>query len=1244
MTENHPLLSAIREIKSSGVRYDMLVPAPMDENDIAAMIADAFSLRGDRANSLASLIKSKTGGNPFFVREFLKKLYTEDYIRFDDQWMWDTGVISQAEITDNISSILIESLSRLDPGLRELLQVGSCGGQRVDETVIAEASTTGRERSEELLSTAVAEGLIIKTGSGYKFAHDRIQETIYATIRDGEKSRIHLRIAEIMLRAPEPEITDKVFQIAGHLNAARSDVEGELRHRAAEINARAGARARQAAAFDSVIPFYASALDFLSPDPWTGDYRLSLDLHTGLAESNYLTGRHGEGERFFASVLAHARNVLDTVEVYDLRISYLSSRRLFADALDTGRQALRRFGIRIPRTLNITPLLFELTRALMHTWKLGAEGISALPGLTDVKKLAISRLLVACIEPSYLGAPDSLPHIVLKLFNLAIRNGNSPYGAYSYVLYSGILMEIFGRIESVFRFGNLALEVIEKGDQRFLGSKINFIYGVGVRHWKWHVSEDIPYLQKSFNLASETGDLSYASYALHHLLINSFFSGEPLPDLIEKYANNYALMKKFNLLNTLQSFEQFYQFIVNLHSESEEEPSLSGKIFSEREVVPEWHETESLTVLGHYHVCRLMTLYLSGRFDEAVSAAGEGMRYLKAMMGLYFLPEFNFFHSLALIARCRSGKSRRRDIRAVKRNQRQMRKWAAQAPDNFRAKYELVESELNSLKQGMSAQLAGYDAAIGLFEKHGFLRDEALACELTFRFLLERGFPAIAETYLVRSLIAYKKWGCRFKSRILEKEYRAVYNRPFTGLFENIPGRHNPGLLIDSSTHFSVLFDINAIIKSSQALSREIHLHSLIESLMKIAIENAGAQKGVLIMQRGQNLFVEAEIHSSVRETSILGSKPLSQYVDRRGGGPGLPMSILNYVSRTMEDIVLDNAQAEYKFNSDPYISANGVKSVLCAPIAYQGELTGILYLENNVITGAFTPERIRVLKILSSQAAISLEIASLYEGLERLVDERTETIDQQKRELEHQIELAAQIQNALLPREIPSVSDISIAFRYLPMMNIGGDFLDIKTSDDDLGIGFFICDVSGHGVAAALIASMVKMSLSNWEETLSAPAETLKSLHNLLSAKIGRNFITAAICYIDLKSSRCTFASAGHTPFIIARRSGETEILHVRGRVINSLMTPEYREHVTDFNTGDTIILYTDGVVEAFNADRNLFGWDALLSLVKNNPGKSPDELCDSIIKAVSTFTGQTKSFDDDITILAIRHEDRGK
>ena len=372
----------------------------------------------------------------------------------------------------------------------------------------------------------------------------------------------------------------------------------------------------------------------------------------------------------------------------------------------------------------------------------------------------------------------------------------------------------------------------------------------------------------------------------------------------------------------------------------------------------------------------------------------------------------------------------------MKKNQKKMKKWADRAPTNFLHKYYLLEAELNRVLGRSLEAIAQYDKAIELAKANEYINEEALANELTAKFYLSREKTKIAGLYMQEARYCYQKWGAVAKVKHLDETYPRLLDK----IPEAIPSMN----LTTDSSRWDV--DWKTVTKTAEVISGEIVLDELIKKLMRIVLENAGAQSGCLILNRDDSLFVAATGTSGTEsfdpanppwqgglldpanppwqgglldpanppwQGGLLdpanppyqGGLGGSSLVETRQLIPvetsgNLPLSVINYVARMREDVVLNDASVAGGFTTEPYIQLHQNKSILCTPILGQGKLIGILYLENNLTVGAFTPERTKLLKVLCSQGAIALENALLYEELENYAQSLLEERDRMAREI----------------------------------------------------------------------------------------------------------------------------------------------------------------------------------------------------------------------------------------------------
>ncbi len=400
-----------------------------------------------------------------------------------------------------------------------------------------------------------------------------------------------------------------------------------------------------------------------------------------------------------------------------------------------------------------------------------------------------------------------------------------------------------------------------------------------------------------------------------------------------------------------------------------------------------WHrQVSDRNGLAHLYLSKLVLCYLFQDFPQAAANAQELEKYLNAVMAGTMIPHFNLYDSLTALALYSEALPSAQEglLEKVTANQAKMQKWAQHAPTNFLHKFYLVEAERHRVLGQKAEAIEMYDRAIAKATEHKYLNEQAIANELAARFYLEWDKDKIAQDYLLNAWYAYTRWGAKAKVEDLEKRYPQF----FTQAERN--SQFQISKTISTSTTRSNSLDLNSVLKASHVLGREIKLDTLLTKLMIIIIENAGAEKGYLLLhqQRKWEIAASGTVDSDiVKLRKAISIETLSE--------PMVSNAIIDYVVRTKDSVVLHDAANQGNFTRDSYIHQQQPKSILSFPLLNQGKLIGIVYLENNLTTGAFTPERMEVLNLLSSQAAISIENATLYNTLEQKVAERTQELSQ---------------------------------------------------------------------------------------------------------------------------------------------------------------------------------------------------------------------------------------------------------
>jgi signal transduction histidine kinase len=715
----------------------------------------------------------------------------------------------------------------------------------------------------------------------------------------------------------------------------------------------------------------------------------------------YLTGHREQADQLFARVLRCANSLLDQVKVYELRILFYVSQNQAHAALETGLQVLHLLDISLPEPIDDFSILFNTLQQAMGTRQI--EELVDLPPMKDKYKLAALRLLVYISSSAYLAAPQLYPLICFTQVKLCISYGNSAWSANAYASYGLILCGTLGDIEAGYRFGQVALKMLERFQAKEMMAKVLMLVNAGTRHWKESAWQTLPSLLTAIQMGLENGDVEYACYAAMFYGIYSFLTGCDLDTVNQRYRQYVELMEKFNQNFQLHYTQLWQQVALNLQGAVDQPSRLSGDSFDEDTLLPIFLKQNNFSALFAAYFAKAFLCYLFKDFRQALTHARLTERYIIENNTFLYYTGHNFYYSLILLANCTEAPANKRTtyLEQVHKNQVNMRNWARHSPSNYQHKYDLVNAEQARVLGDIPHAMVGYEQAIQGAKAQGYIQDEALANELAAQFYANLNIDKVAQTYLTEAHYAYLTWGATAKVRSLESAYpfllyRYLHTETATQVTQAPTTVTTTPLRLRSNN----TLDLMTVMKASQAISSEIVLNQLIEKLLHIVVENAGAQKGLFILEKQGQLFIEAQAQieeplaatvsnemtqpSTTTEEIILQSIALESLHDDDPNNTLLPVAMINYVVRTKADIVLNDAIHNGIFTSNPYITRHQTKSVLCTPLINKNLLKGVLYLENNLITNAFTTEHLNILRLLSTQIAISIENALFYAKLEQ--------------------------------------------------------------------------------------------------------------------------------------------------------------------------------------------------------------------------------------------------------------------
>jgi PAS domain S-box-containing protein len=976
----HPFLRRNR-IRPRGAKITDIVLAPLNLYHVNQLITETLHCQPEQSESLAQLVIQKTDGNPFFVNEFLKTLYQENLLTFDRHhrvWQWDQSQIEAQGITDNIVDLMIGRMQKLPTATQQALKLASCIGNRFDLEVLAIVGESPQETANALWE-AVLRGFIIPTEAtenidkSYRFNHDRIQQAAYALIADEQKQAVHLTIGRLLLKNVNPDqLEEQIFDLVNQLNLAVDLItEQTEKNELIRLNLIASKKAKASTAYLPARKMLAVAMKLLPENAWLEHYQQTFTLFKERAECEFLTGNLELAEKLFKLLLIKTQFDIDKVHVYMLQIKLYQVLSRYKETLAVGLEALKIFEVTFPDSEEQVQvaIAIENSQVLINLRDRKVADLLNAPTLQDPNFKTLIALLSALGPPAYLGKPSIFPLIVLKAVNFSLKYGNTEDSCFAYSMYAMLLVSIFRDIPTGYAFSEMSIQLNEKLNDLKLKGTVLHIHGNHINVWCNHIATNIPFLEQGFLSCVEAGDVTMANYNGYQSSWQLIQMGTPLLETynsIQKYARS---AQQFQQEAVYQMIRLQQQLLLNLSGLTHHNLTLSDDKFDESRAFSILKDAEFFSGIIFYHIIKLIVFFTYGQYEEALSSALQVEMQILATLALPIETDCVLYYSLTLAALYPTASCEEQEgfLQTLKMHQYQLQNWANHCPANFLHKSQLVAAQMAQIQGREMEAMRLYEQSVRCAREQGFVHYEALAYELAAKFYLEREFEAIAKTYLQEARNAYRRWEAFGKVKQLEEHYPLLLPQPLSP---------SP---VSSETFLSTgeQLDFLSVVKASQSISSEIVLSRLLETLMQIALEQAGAELGYLLLDHDQNLVIEVEARINPQAEKLNVSRPKSV------GEIALPQSILNYVQRTQEIVILSNATEQNLFLEDEYVIQKQPKSVLCLPITRQSNLLGILYLENNFIPNAFTHDKLSVLEILAVQIAISLENARLYQGLE---------------------------------------------------------------------------------------------------------------------------------------------------------------------------------------------------------------------------------------------------------------------
>lgn len=1011
VSPTHPLIMTVEGLLEKGATVNRITLTPLALSWVSQLIADTLQSDLTTVQPLAELVWNKTRGNPFFVNEFLKNLYSEQLLTFNldfRSWQWDIKQIEAKNITDNVVDLTIGKLKKLPEKTQNVLRLAACIGNNFDLGTLGIVCEASAGKTFRDLIAAIQEGLIIPLSQleienyeeivesellilRFKFLHDRVQQAANALIEEDKKKAIYLQIARLLLaKLNVKQRLERLFEIVDRLNIGReliSDFEETIE--LITLNLEAGKKAKDATAYRESLEYLKVATAAVTTETWKSNYQLALDAYVERAAVEYLNGNFDDSEQLINLAISKAKTPIEKAEIYNILIVQYTLRAEYAEAIKIGRKALSLIDVDLPEDNLERARDLEMTEVKKNIDNREISSLYDLPIMTLPEKKVAIKLLITIGPPTYRSHQKLWAVIVSKAVNLCLEYGNAPQTAYCFTGFGGLLGYVSNDYKTGVEFGELALKLWQEKFDNPSDKSIGYLMiGSSNRHWSKHLKYGSEDYQAAYNVGLESGNLQYAAYAFGHNMYCRFYQGVNLEKLLTEITDYLAFSKGRKNQWAIDLLHGGQMLVWNLTARTDSWLDFrSEEINNEVEFFEKCNGHKNYQVVCIYNIMKMQLCYLSDRLEEALKCsqiAAELIIYV-GTQGLLPWPEHLIYQSLILAALYPevSEAEKQGYWQQLLDNQKQIKIWSETCAENFLDAYLLVSAEIARLSGENWQAMDLYDRSIAAAKDSEFNQNVAIANELAAKFYLTQGKEKIAKVYLEEARYYYGLWGAKRKVEDLEKKYSN-----FLGVTLGTAGTLSLQTISPERTahtittnRSSALLDINTLMKASEWLASEIVLEKLLEKLINLAMENAGARTGLLLLPQENKLFIEASCSLEEGCTTLLESIAVEN---------NLPVAIANYVARTKKTVVLNDARVASKFSDDPYIKEKQPKSLLCSPLVNQGKLTGIIYLENNLVAGAFTSDRVEIISLLSTQASISIENATLYRTLEQKVADRT--------------------------------------------------------------------------------------------------------------------------------------------------------------------------------------------------------------------------------------------------------------
>lgn len=1020
--QGHPLMITLKQINESKDVVKLIHLEPLTLETTIRITADSFGMSVEMAEELGTHVFSKTKGNPFFIHSFLKSLFDKNLVQYDPatNWTWNREKIEELEYTANVIDLMTKGLTGLPKFTQKVLQYAAVLGNTFSLADLSDIIEKSESEVYAALKPAIKEGYIRSIDLNYRtlalrsfhekaetlqnlpneivqfsFSHDKVQQAAYNLISEIERPFVHLKTGRQLLQnRDESQLHDDIFEVMNHFAFSSDLIEDKTEKlKITELCLIAGRKTKDSNSYSLGVRFLTMGKELLGNSSWADHYELTYNILIELGECEYLNDNPTEAEKYFEELLDYSKTRFEKLKVYYIHSSLYLKIGNSSKSLRLGLEAAKLYNIRFPKNKKTIQAATAVQLAkylfLFSTKYRRPESLFHLKDCTDEELIVLNKFLIDLSTSAYQQDQNLMMLVIFKIIDQYIEHGFTDASCWGFSGFSVVVLSALKMQKRGFNIWDITLKLHQRTKSPLIKWRLSYTVLCFYHHWRHPIRDTYDKMLDLIKACVLNGDQIFTSYSVALYLRARINAGENLNEILESSDDHIALTK--NSKGGFDFFECFYQMAKALNGQTSQD-SWDDDSFNGSETQKRLEKEGNRTKLGFFHSAKCNYLYLNENYREALKESEVVLKYVDNFVGDEQEFSYAFYTSLSISACYKSLNEgdKRKYLKVFKSHLKDMKMWAEGCPENFSQHYHLMKAELFSIQNKFEQALQSYEKAIQLAGENSFRHIEGIANERAATFCMDAGLENQSRFYVEAAWNAYQRWGAPTKCKKLEKMY--------PDFLRDKAVQENPGKSEESTTSTSSTseLDLASVLKASQSISSQVKYDDLLNNLMHITIENAGAERGCLVLDRGHQLCIEAIGISGSDIIEIYPSIPISEMKI-------MPESILNYCWRTEESVVLDNAQTEEQFGSDPYFRENEVLSVMCLPITAVGKSIGLLYLENSLIKGVFNKNRIELLQMLSGQIGISIENAELYSDMEMRVEQRTEELKKKNKQIEEQ-------------------------------------------------------------------------------------------------------------------------------------------------------------------------------------------------------------------------------------------------